>query len=40
MAIFSLFQFLLNRENKRRDNLTTEQREKECQGTDLCDMVS
>ncbi|CAO3665000.1 unnamed protein product [Umbelopsis vinacea] len=38
MITTSIFKFLLNRENKRRDNLTTEQREKECQGTDLCDM--
>ncbi|CAM0138532.1 hypothetical protein VKS41_007148 [Umbelopsis sp. WA50703] len=33
----STFKYLLNRENRRRDNLTPEQYEKECQGTDLCD---
>ncbi|KAH8552660.1 major facilitator superfamily domain-containing protein [Umbelopsis sp. PMI_123] len=32
------FKYLLNRENKRRDNLTPEQYLKESQGTDLCDM--
>ncbi|KAI8582476.1 hypothetical protein K450DRAFT_227361 [Umbelopsis ramanniana AG] len=31
------FKYLLNRENKRRENLTPEQFEQESQGTDLCD---
>jgi hypothetical protein len=33
------WQYLLNRENKRRENLTPEQFEQESQGTDLCDKV-
>ncbi|CAO3594270.1 unnamed protein product [Absidia cylindrospora] len=33
-----LFKYLLEKENKRRDNLTPEQREIEASGEDLCDM--
>ncbi|ORZ24253.1 major facilitator superfamily domain-containing protein [Absidia repens] len=33
-----LFKYLLEKENKRRDNLTPEQREKEASGEDLCDL--
>jgi hypothetical protein len=35
-----LFKYLLERENKRRENLTPEEHAQEASGEDLCDMVS
>jgi predicted MFS family arabinose efflux permease len=37
VVLSTIFKILLNRENKRRDNLTEEQFAKEAEGEDLCD---